>query len=113
MLSTHAPLRILSRRFNVRSLCTTVAVRSQPFSRPGPPPLPAKEQREFENLVKQKQNVAQFTSAEEQFHPDARKKPLPDFEGDTNPHTGEVGGPKKDPLLYEKEWTYGGRATDF
>lgn len=47
------------------------------------------------------------------MHPDARRKPRPEFEGETNPNTGEVGGPKNDPLKYEKEWTYGGRATDF
>ncbi|CAO1624919.1 unnamed protein product [Parajaminaea phylloscopi] len=46
-------------------------------------------------------------------HPNARKPPPPDFQGDENPLTGEVGGPKKDPLQWEREWTYGGRATDF
>lgn len=48
-----------------------------------------------------------------ELHPDARRKPTPDFEGETNPSTGEVGGPKKDPLSWQREWTYGGRATDF
>lgn len=48
-----------------------------------------------------------------ELHPDARRKPTPDFEGETNPTTGEVGGPKKDPLSWQREWTYGGRATDF
>lgn len=48
-----------------------------------------------------------------ELHPDARRKPTPDFEGETNPATGEIGGPKKDPLSWEREWTYGGRATDF
>lgn len=52
-------------------------------------------------------------SQRDEIHPDARRKPKPDFEGETNPQTGEVGGPKKDPLTWEKEWTYGGRATDF
>jgi hypothetical protein len=47
------------------------------------------------------------------IHPNARKPPTPDFEGEENPHTGEVGGPKKEPLQWEREWTYGGRATDF
>lgn len=50
---------------------------------------------------------------EDELHPNARKVPTPDFEGDTNPNTGEVGGPKKDPLQWEREWTYGGRTTDF
>ncbi|PWN38692.1 hypothetical protein IE81DRAFT_327238 [Ceraceosorus guamensis] len=89
-----------------------------PFSRPGPPPLPPKEQREFERLVKEKSNALQFNSnasgnESDAIHPDARRVPTPDFEGDTNPSTGEVGGPKKDPLAWQREWTYGGRATDF
>lgn len=47
------------------------------------------------------------------MHPDARRKPRPEFDGETNPNTGEIGGPKNDPLKHEREWTYGGRATDF
>ena len=47
------------------------------------------------------------------MHPQYRAKPKPDFEGDVNPETGEVGGPKKDPLKWEREWTYQGRASDF
>lgn len=47
------------------------------------------------------------------MHPDALKGPGADFDGDTNPDTGEIGGPKKDPLRWKSEWTYGGRAIDF
>lgn len=46
------------------------------------------------------------------LHPDARVKPPPEFEGDTNPVTGEVGGPKREPLRHG-DWSFGGRATDF
>ena len=48
-------------------------------------------------------------------HPDARRGAKPEFEGDINPGTGEVGGPKNDPLRWGStgEWTYNGRATDF
>lgn len=49
----------------------------------------------------------------ENMHPDAPAKPATEFEGDTNPTTGEVGGPKTDPLRWKSEWTFGGRATDF
>lgn len=42
-----------------------------------------------------------------------RKKPKPEFEGEVDPRTGEVGGPKNNPLGWQSEWTYGGRATDF
>ncbi|KAK4235448.1 hypothetical protein C8A03DRAFT_36715 [Achaetomium macrosporum] len=39
----------------------------------------------------------------------------PEFEGDKNPRTGEVGGPKNEPLRWggEGDWSYNGRVTDF
>ena len=39
----------------------------------------------------------------------------PEFEGDVNPKTGEVGGPKNEPLRWggDSDWSYNGRATDF
>lgn len=39
----------------------------------------------------------------------------PEFEGDTNPRTGEVGGPKTEPLRWGSggDWSYNGRVTDF
>ncbi|KAK9899438.1 hypothetical protein P389DRAFT_48583 [Cystobasidium minutum MCA 4210] len=88
--------------------------------RPAPPRLPPHLQKEFEELQRKAATpLASSSSAEvsskplEEEHPDMRKKPKPEFEGDINPKTGEVGGPKNNPLSYEKEWTYGGRATDF
>lgn len=54
------------------------------------------------------------TKGDEVLHPQFRARPKSDFEGDTNPETGEVGGPKKDPLKnWQNEWTYGGRTYDF
>ncbi|KAK0536139.1 Succinate dehydrogenase assembly factor 2 mitochondrial [Tilletia horrida] len=81
---------------------SAAASSSEPFDRPGPVPLPPKEQREFEKLVREKANSLQFNSTnitknaaaaasgaeEESLHPDVRRKPKPDFEGDTNPVTG-------------------------
>lgn len=75
-------------------------------------------------------------SSEGEQHPDLRKKPKPEFDGEINPKTGEVGGPKNEPLTHGKslllasvtfavlgadlidpglagDWTYGGRCTDF
>ncbi|KAF8591630.1 hypothetical protein K439DRAFT_1626617 [Ramaria rubella] len=95
---------------------------SPPHGRPGPPPLSVKEQKEWEELIRRNQLPAApgFVSrtekeAESQLHPDARRPIKPDFEGETNPATGEIGGPKKEPLQWGAagEWTYGGRATDF
>lgn len=51
----------------------------------------------------------------EELHPDIRRSVQPEFEGDRNPKTGEVGGPKNDPLRWggEVDWSYNGRVTDF
>jgi hypothetical protein len=86
------------------------------FSRPRPPSLPKEQQREFEELVRKAQapmsNANGGRSEIEQLHPDVRTKPKGQFEGERNPKTGEVGGPKTDPLTHN-EWSYSGRATDF
>ena len=51
----------------------------------------------------------------EELHPNVRRGATPEFQGDVNPKTGEVGGPKNEPLRWGAagEWTYNGRATDF
>ncbi|KAF7185194.1 Succinate dehydrogenase assembly factor 4, mitochondrial [Pseudocercospora fuligena] len=49
----------------------------------------------------------------EELHPNVRRGAPPEFEGDTNPKTGEVGGPKNDPLRWKGDWSYNGRVTDF
>ncbi|CAK7206530.1 hypothetical protein SEUCBS139899_009326 [Sporothrix eucalyptigena] len=39
----------------------------------------------------------------------------PEFDGDRNPKTGEVGGPKNEPLRWGSsgDWSFNGRVTDF
>ncbi|RDL40216.1 Uncharacterized protein BP5553_00195 [Venustampulla echinocandica] len=51
----------------------------------------------------------------DELHPDIRRGAKPEFEGDVNPKTGEVGGPKNDPLRWgaKADWSYNGRVTDF
>ena len=49
----------------------------------------------------------------EELHPNVRRGAKPEFEGDVNPATGEVGGPKNDPLRWKGDWSYNGRVTDF
>jgi len=54
----------------------------------------------------------------EELHPNVRRGAKPEFEGDTNPKTGEVGGPKNEPLRWGSDdrrgdWSYNGRVTDF
>ncbi|WBW71571.1 mitochondrial respiratory chain complex II assembly factor 4 Sdh8 [Schizosaccharomyces osmophilus] len=73
------------------------------FKRPSPPPLGKEEQEEWNRLQKESSqkpvDVAQRTR-------------LRDFEGNVNPETGEVGGPKKEPTIHG-DYSYGGRVTDF
>ncbi|KAF2154295.1 DUF1674-domain-containing protein [Myriangium duriaei CBS 260.36] len=51
----------------------------------------------------------------EELHPNVRRGAPPEFEGETNPKTGEVGGPKNEPLRWGHggDWSYNGRVTDF
>ena len=51
----------------------------------------------------------------EELHPNVRRGARPEFDGETNPKTGEVGGPKNEPLRWGAagEWSYNGRTTDF
>ena len=88
--------------------------------------MPPKDQQEFEDLVRAAaaplSTAAQTSSSSvdaaqpihkgDELHPDARRGPRPDFEGDVNPVTGEVGGPKNEPLKHG-DWSFGGRVTDF
>ncbi|XP_060517741.1 succinate dehydrogenase assembly factor 4, mitochondrial-like [Cylas formicarius] len=46
-------------------------------------------------------------------HPYEEKEPLPPWPHNTNPHTGEIGGPKgPEPTRYG-DWERKGRVTDF
>lgn len=121
----------------VRPISTTAALRNSngdkkpsfPFgSGPAPPRLPKEEQEIFEELQRRSTGafstpqVNQSPQAEikvngqgEELHPDAPQGVKPEFEGETNPKTGEVGGPKNEPLRWGSggDWSYGGRVTDF
>ncbi|EGY22438.1 uncharacterized protein VDAG_03876 [Verticillium dahliae VdLs.17] len=107
---------------------------------PAPPRLPASEQAEFERLQRTAAVASGFdmsppspaeatettTAAApgkvevraddgEALHQDVRRGAPPEFEGETNPKTGEVGGPKNEPLRWggDGDWSYNGRVTDF
>ncbi|WWC71648.1 uncharacterized protein I206_105606 [Kwoniella pini CBS 10737] len=95
------------------------------FNKPGPPQLPASDQAEFEALIKLNQSIGaspKITESENpsklieelKQHKDIRKGPKPDFIGEINPKTGEMGGPKTDPFKAgDQDWSYAGRVTDF
>ena len=104
---------------------------------PSPPRLPKEEQEIFEQLQRRStgafstsqssSKINQFpesgenhlagasSSGEEPKHRDFQGRLKPEFEGETNPKTGEVGGPKNEPLRWgaEGDWSYGSRVTDF
>lgn len=112
---------------------------------PAPPRLPKEDQEIFEQLQRQStgafstprtppkvnqpgeaaahatssasnQSDKQTTIHEgEELHPDLRQGVKPEFEGEVNPKTGEVGGPKNEPLRWGAagDWSYNGRVTDF
>lgn len=109
---------------------------SNPFlDTPSPPRLDKEEQEIFENLQRQStgafstprappkvnqspdsdQQEVNADSGSEESHPDLKLGARPEFEGDQNPRTGEVGGPKNEPLRWGSggDWSYNGRVTDF
>ncbi|KAI5856666.1 DUF1674-domain-containing protein [Durotheca rogersii] len=94
-------------------------------SAPAPPRLPPEQQAEFERL----QHAA---GTEDGFVPTStpgsgapspssalplplRQGAPPEFDGDVNPRTGEVGGPKNEPLRWGPggDYSFNGRVTDF
>lgn len=113
-ISRSSLLAIYGRKFTTNA----VVASKQPISRPGPPPLPRKDQKEFEELVKTAARPAAASTpgpsedSGEQLHPDVRRAPPPEFIGDVNPITGEQGGPKREPVKHG-DWSYSGRVTDF
>ncbi|KAL8810176.1 MAG: hypothetical protein Q9200_002783 [Gallowayella weberi] len=75
-------------------------------------PLPAESESNPSKAVDARVHA---TGKGEELHPDVRRGARPDFEGERNPKTGEVGGPKNEPLRWGGgvDWSYNGRVTDF
>ncbi|KAF7505035.1 hypothetical protein GJ744_001489 [Endocarpon pusillum] len=71
-------------------------------------PPPVEEEQEMKRVIEAK-------GSGEELHPAVRRGAMPEFDGDVNPKTGEVGGPKNEPLRWGSagEWSYNGRTTDF
>jgi len=119
------------RSITVRSASTN------PFAQPpAPPRLSQEEQEIFEELQKKSTGAFSTPKADadaiaadgqvleakisakgqgEELHPHIRRGAKPEFEGDVNPKTGEVGGPKNEPLRWgvSGDYSYNGRVTDF
>lgn len=96
----------------VRRFSTRPAVFADLFKQqPAPPRLPKEDQEEFERLQREAHNSFAKDDNGELVHPQYHK-PYAEFEGDRNPETGEVGGPKQDPLRHG-DYSFNGRVTDF
>ncbi|XP_075218159.1 succinate dehydrogenase assembly factor 4, mitochondrial-like [Lycorma delicatula] len=69
-----------------------------------------------ENMAKKlraKTPIGKLDELEEETHPQQEKEPLKPWPNNTNPHTGEIGGPRgPEPTRYG-DWERKGRVTDF
>jgi len=97
--------------------------------KPTPPPVeaePARPRPQINQSPASKEETTEetlnakvaATGKGEELHPDVRRGAKPEFEGERNPKTGEVGGPKNEPLRWGStgergDWSYNGRVTDF
>lgn len=85
-----------------------------PRSSPEEPEPAAKTENELRTVEASRARIAAKGDGEE-LHPHVRRGAKPEFQGDINPKTGEVGGPKNEPLRWGQagDWSYNGRVTDF
>jgi hypothetical protein len=109
MISARLPL------FRPVSQISRYGRRVSSLSRPAPPSLPQKQQRELEELIR-KARTSSLGEAT-QLHPDAPEPLKAEFQGNINPTTGEEGGPKREPVgrwsAEGGDWSFKGRVTDF
>ena len=102
----------------------TVVVNQSPatsHSQPTSPQINQSPHTETKSTTVSERDVAavdarvRATGDGEELHPDIRRGVRPEFEGEKNPKTGEIGGPKNEPLRWggEVDWSYNGRVTDF
>ncbi|KAI0531692.1 hypothetical protein GGR58DRAFT_492826 [Xylaria digitata] len=136
--STHSRTSITTRR---QTQHPHIRLASSFQSGPSPPRLPPDEQAEFERLQRTANTQEGFNATSSpDFSPTTtaaapeinrenanaqdvgaaqpvplRKGAPPEFEGDVNPRTGEVGGPKNEPLRWGAggDYSFNGRVTDF
>ncbi|KAF1733834.1 Succinate dehydrogenase assembly factor 4, mitochondrial [Beauveria bassiana] len=140
---TRLPLRRITTTTRAAAAATAATRRhaSNFGASPSPPKLPAKEQAEFERLQRAAAVSSAFQPAEAAAAAAAPENTTqatsttgaaatesdlneggglyrgarPEFDGDKNPRTGEVGGPKNEPLRWGSggDWSYNGKVTDF
>jgi hypothetical protein len=103
------------RRYSHRSHSASHPHNPPEFTRNAPPRLPKEQQEEFERLQREAETrpTGNLAADGTELHPDFRPRTeKAEFEGETNPVTGEVGGPKTEPTRFG-DWSFGGRTSDF
>ncbi|XP_076748761.1 succinate dehydrogenase assembly factor 4, mitochondrial [Xylocopa sonorina] len=69
--------------------------------------------REFRKKLRERTPIEKLEELKEGEHPYQEKEPLKPFPNNTNPETGEIGGPRgPEPTRYG-DWERKGRVTDF
>ncbi|KAI4496586.1 PREDICTED: succinate dehydrogenase assembly factor 4, mitochondrial-like [Polistes canadensis] len=69
--------------------------------------------KEFRKKLRERTSIEKLPEFEEGKHPYQEKEPLKPFPDNTNPKTGEIGGPRgPEPTRYG-DWERKGRVTDF
>ncbi|PNF18033.1 Succinate dehydrogenase assembly factor 4, mitochondrial [Cryptotermes secundus] len=67
----------------------------------------------LQKKLREKTPIGKLDELDEGKHPYQEKDPLPPWPNNTNPYTGEVGGPRgPEPTRYG-DWERKGRVTDF
>ncbi|XP_049765780.1 succinate dehydrogenase assembly factor 4, mitochondrial-like [Schistocerca cancellata] len=81
-------------------------------TKPEKEPACSKTERMAKKL-REKTPIGKLDELDAGKHPYQEKEPLPPWPDNTNPHTGEVGGPRgPEPTRYG-DWERKGRVTDF
>ncbi|XP_059487255.1 succinate dehydrogenase assembly factor 4, mitochondrial-like [Neocloeon triangulifer] len=94
---------------------STSGKKGGPFFPPARPtgPNPKKEE-EVAKKLRAKTPIGKLDEPEEGAkHPHQEKDPLPPFPNNTNPNTGEVGGPRGPEPTRFGDWERKGRVSDF
>jgi len=69
--------------------------------------------KDKDKITRAKTPIGKLDELEEGQHPYQEKEPLPPWPNNTNPHTGEIGGPRgPEPTRYG-DWERKGRVSDF
>ncbi|XP_034943079.1 succinate dehydrogenase assembly factor 4, mitochondrial-like [Chelonus insularis] len=103
-LSTkYSPIKYIFNNGTIRSLATDDSGNEKK----------SKRLEEFRKKLRETTPIDKLEEFEEGKHPYQEKEPLKPFPNNTNPETGEIGGPKgPEPTRYG-DWERKGRVSDF